>query len=278
MARTTVYPRLIMVLLAFLFAALVLYTESPGQFAYAIGIASKKSQIEDSYFEIYDKSSETVCNRLIVVKPFDWYILSRHGSAYVLNQTTNNCNDSSTPAAKIIDSDMFENVCLPHTMADIIDSFSVETPVQVPYKITGVKFNILDALNCLSSGYLDAGKLEIGNYEPAEVPTEEDAETDGGDGRSKRSTGRRGNRGRGGDESVETTTKWVWPFNTNPHSYHYTPQDLEILRRGMGIGRRVALALERKERLNEAIARDVLAGNFSESHVYTDYELGFIPY
>lgn len=146
--------RILLLTLLFLFVVSVLYMERPKQFAYAINIASRNTEMKSTYFEIYDKSTEATCNRLIVVKPFDWYILARFGDIFILNQITDRCDASSTPSSKIIDSDTFENVCVASSMVDIIDSYANARVVRIPFRMGDVKFNILDALNMLANGYL----------------------------------------------------------------------------------------------------------------------------
>lgn len=64
---------------------LILATKS-GSILYRVQkIASEKSEFDLTYFIIYDRSTETVCDRLICVKPFDWWVYAKNGDVLIFN-------------------------------------------------------------------------------------------------------------------------------------------------------------------------------------------------
>lgn len=146
--------RIIVTILLFVFIVSTIYIERPRQFSYAIGEASKKTRIQQFYFEIYDKSTQHNCNRLIIIKPFDWHILARFNEVFILNQSNIECNNRSTPASRIIDSDVFENVCVSSVFVEILDDYMTIVPNKIPFSVDGMQFTILEALNILGDGYL----------------------------------------------------------------------------------------------------------------------------
>ena len=133
-----------------------------------IMIASKETQFGSNYFEIYAKPNEDgICNRLIIVKPFEWQFWAKGGQIYILVDTNFHCPPNYTPAAlvpNIIESSSstyeFKSTCIHILLEDIISSYTnTITPVKISFDITKLqqqseKFTIIDALNNLFNGYL----------------------------------------------------------------------------------------------------------------------------
>lgn len=119
----------------------------------------KKSEFEPTIFKIYDKSSEAVCNRLIVVDPFHWYIWAVRGELYILNPEGGiRCQPNSTPAIRVY-ATQFVETCLTLDMNSILRSYTANIlPKIVPYTIDGTTFTIFSALNILMKDYVTFDK------------------------------------------------------------------------------------------------------------------------
>lgn len=119
----------------------------------------RKSQFEPTVFRIYDKSSETVCNRLIVVDPFHWYIWAIRGELYILNPEGGiKCQPDSTPAIRVYTT-QFVETCLKLNMNSILKSYTSNIiPKVVPYELDGTTFTIFSALNILMKEYITFDK------------------------------------------------------------------------------------------------------------------------
>lgn len=112
--------------------------------------ATLRSEYSPTIFKIYDKSTETVCNRLIIVEPFDWYVWACRGELYILNPEGGiKCAANSTPAIQVL-SDQFLETCLKLNLNSILDVYvNGKIPHIVSYEITTTTFTILSALNIL---------------------------------------------------------------------------------------------------------------------------------
>ena len=134
-----------------------------------IKIASKETQFGSTYFEVYDKTNteDGICNRLIIVKPFEWQIWAKNGKIYILADTNFQCPPNYTPAAlvpNVIEPNSstyeFKSICIHILLEDIISSYSTTiSPVKIPFDVQQLqeqsdKFTIIDALNYLLNGYL----------------------------------------------------------------------------------------------------------------------------
>lgn len=135
------------------------YVKKSGNFDGLIRDSVKKSEFTPTQFKVYDKSTETVCNRLIVVDPFNWYIWACRGELYVLNPESGiQCNANSTPAIRVFATEFVET-CLRISVNAILNSYTLgNTPVIVPYEITDTSFTILSALNILTKSLVTFDK------------------------------------------------------------------------------------------------------------------------
>lgn len=131
----------------------------------SIESASKSSQFKPTFFEIYS-ANETVCDRLIIVQPFGWYILAKSGAVFVLNQSGYSCNLGTTPAVRIptkgnsaTEELELMNVCLNFELSKLVNAYKLHKKYTVYYTIEKLqseenKFTVLDALNYLFTKYI----------------------------------------------------------------------------------------------------------------------------
>lgn len=131
-----------------------------------------------TYYDIYDRSTETECDRLIIVKPFDWYIWAKNGLVYLLNATNENCPITYTPSTLVPASTNlddasynFKSVCLYIVFNDVIESYKNNNiGIKVNFQIEEIqaqrnKFTILDALNDLFKNYITMDKENAANVD-----------------------------------------------------------------------------------------------------------------
>lgn len=139
--------------------------------------ASTLTNFNPTFYEIFDKSSSTTCNRLIVVQPFKWHILAKLGKVLLLNESLNVCELGSTPVVEIVDytaaaaaefdddddadanDRYFETACLNTDLLSILESYTDVAPVYVPFDIAQLqqrpnRFTIFDALNDLFTRFI----------------------------------------------------------------------------------------------------------------------------
>jgi hypothetical protein len=120
--------------------------------------AVQDSEYNPTEFYIYDKSTERVCNRLIQIKPFDWYVWATGKDLYILNQEGGiSCGPASTPVIRVL-KDHFIETCLKIDYDSILRGYTGEesnaTLKVVPYTIESRTFTILSALNILVKDWI----------------------------------------------------------------------------------------------------------------------------
>lgn len=119
--------------------------------------AALDAAFNSNVFIIRDKSSNSVCNRLITVRPFDWTLWACRGELYILNPEGGiQCSAGHTPAVKVY-ADQFVETCLTLSYDTIISSYSKNNGARikhVPYEIEGPTFTILTALNVLAKDWI----------------------------------------------------------------------------------------------------------------------------
>ncbi|UBZ25579.1 PIF-4 [Crangon crangon nudivirus] len=174
---------------------IILSTTRTHIFEKTIQKASRNTQFGRTYYEIYDKSSSDICDRLIIVQPFLWYIWAKNGYIMVLGTTNEHCPNNYAPAT-IIPREVstedeyytFNNVCLHAVMNNIITSYTDHiTPCKVKFLITDIQartsqFTVLDAINDLvkrwitmdstKSTFLESSALQFLNR-PKPFPTQD---------------------------------------------------------------------------------------------------------
>lgn len=121
-----------------------------------INNSSKVTRFTPTYFEIYDKSTENNCTRLIIIYPFRWFIFSNENNVYLLDSESGyTCPVNMTPAVEIRPTNNLEVVCTSMDRDTILKYFENVKPIRIDYNLIGVeKFTITDALNKLFDGYL----------------------------------------------------------------------------------------------------------------------------
>lgn len=151
-------------------------TINPRIFEKTIQKASKETQFGTTFFEIYDKSTTEICDRLILVQPFGWLIWSKNGKVYVLGDTNHDCPLNYTPAAFIPnivgEGDHYYNfngVCLHIVLNDVVNNYRNNImPAIIPFDIPKLQarpsqFTIIDALNYLFTKWLTMDAPESSN-------------------------------------------------------------------------------------------------------------------
>lgn len=120
--------------------------------------AAQEAAYASAVFEIYDKSSATVCNRLIVVRPFDWIVWACRGSIYILNpEVSSQRSVADHTAAVRVYADRFVETSLALSYDSIVNAYSRKNGAKikhVPYEIRGSKFTVLSALNALAKKWI----------------------------------------------------------------------------------------------------------------------------
>lgn len=122
----------------------------------ALKNASSESRYNPTVFIIYDDSTDTNCNRLINVQPFDWWVWACNDELYVLNPEGGLlCPNNTSPAVRILDNQYLE-ICMNVSFDSIINVYKKFKPTIVNYTIpTDSKtFTILSVLNILVKEYV----------------------------------------------------------------------------------------------------------------------------
>lgn len=121
--------------------------------------AEKNTRFEPTYYLIYDRSTELICNRLIRVMPFNWVIWAINENVYIIETTgAAICPSGTTPAIQVI-SDIYSmsTACITVLFQSILNLYPGK-PHKIFYDIekssVPYKFTILDALNDLFEKYL----------------------------------------------------------------------------------------------------------------------------
>lgn len=127
--------------------------------------AIKESAFEPTVFMIYDRSTKNVCDRLIRVMPFDWWIWACRNELFILNpEGSIKCAAGSTPAVQVFASQFIET-CLSVSFDSIVNSYTRLRSKIVPYEIENDTFTVLSALNLLVKEWIafDANENDVGS-------------------------------------------------------------------------------------------------------------------
>ncbi|UBZ25675.1 PIF-4 [Carcinus maenas nudivirus] len=151
----------------------VIISNNPRLVETAIEKSSAETKYNPTFFEIYEKSVDGVCNRLIIVKPFMWHIWAISGYVYLLNESNKSCPLNYTPAiltpsnkSESLSNQVFKDVCINKVYNDIVNSYITKIqPAIIKFEIEDLqqdlnKFTILDALNFLFTEYITMDKVE----------------------------------------------------------------------------------------------------------------------
>lgn len=140
----------------------ILYFNRTSFIEKTINRVSQETQFSPTYFEIYDKSTPESCDRLIIVYPFQWYILASNDNVYIVGDTnyTEGCSANSIDAIRITTEKDFIYCCLNFTLIEMLNLYQNNiTPVRINYNMEELQskknaFTILDALNFLFTKYI----------------------------------------------------------------------------------------------------------------------------
>lgn len=120
----------------------------------AIQQAALDSEFKQCEFIIYDKSSKTVCDRLIIIEPFNWVLWNTRKNLFVLNPERDiQCSGHNNGAIRMLKEEFYET-CLDVSYDYIVKNYmtigSDDVNVhRVPYTINDRVFKITDAINRL---------------------------------------------------------------------------------------------------------------------------------
>lgn len=117
--------------------------------------AVNKSKFNPTSFHIYDRSTDEICDRLIIVQPFEWLLWAINNSLYILNPEAGiKCSTNSVSAIQV-DGKQFIETCLKLNLNSILQHYQRDrTPYIVNYSIETTTFTILSAINLLAREYI----------------------------------------------------------------------------------------------------------------------------
>lgn len=121
-----------------------------------INRAAAECEFKQCEFVIYDKSSDFICDRLIIVKPFDWILWNTRNILFIINpERPMTCGLDNVGAIRILRDTMYES-CLNVTLKNLINSYtspeySGVVVKRIPYTIEDNTFTVLSAINTLVS-------------------------------------------------------------------------------------------------------------------------------
>lgn len=119
-----------------------------------INEAEEKSKFSPTIYEIYDKSNENICDRLIIVFPFMWFIWAYRGDLYILcPEDGTECGNNSTSAVRVTKKE-FRKICLHTKFENLVESYKRQPKTIVEYEISEERFTIITALNSLLENFI----------------------------------------------------------------------------------------------------------------------------
>ncbi|KAH0554990.1 hypothetical protein KQX54_014482 [Cotesia glomerata] len=129
-----------------------------------------------TFVEIYEQSTRSECNRLIVMRPYEWAFWAINGQCYVLNALNEFDCPSTTFPTLIFDALTIRLsdpniVCVPVEYSIIKSEYSSHgSPIVNHFNIEDVqnhgRFTIYDALDYLLKNYIEIN-LDLYNVHPA---------------------------------------------------------------------------------------------------------------
>lgn len=120
-----------------------------------INNAVTDSQYLPTIMQIYDRSTSTICDRLIIIKPFNWYLWAINNNLYILNPEAGRLCPQGYVSAIQVFSDRFIEICINMPLTGILQHYQLnQTPITVEYTINKNTFTILSAINLLTKKYI----------------------------------------------------------------------------------------------------------------------------
>lgn len=145
----------------------MLYTGSINVLGVIQNSASNATIFSPTHYVIYDRSTKTVCDRLICVKPFEWWIYAKNGSVLVFDVSGYLCPQNmsaalvvpTTVTGEVDETYSFKNICVHKTLSNLIAAYQNFTTYTIDYSIPKIQtydnsFTVLDALNDLFTKYI----------------------------------------------------------------------------------------------------------------------------
>lgn len=130
----------------------------------AVNAAVDGSMFSPTRFVIYDRSTETKCDRLITILPFEWYLWAVRDELYILNpEGVTHCERNMIPVVQVIDN-TFKMTCINLELDTLLKHYKENGVTKiVNYEITGKKFTIMTALNILVKDWVtyDTKKMNL---------------------------------------------------------------------------------------------------------------------
>ncbi|UHB41829.1 PIF-4/ODV-E28 [Macrobrachium rosenbergii nudivirus] len=165
---------------------LIIFTNNPHIIEKQVEQASENTQYKPTSFVIYDKSTADVCDRLVIVEPFQWHILATNGEVFLLNESNTTCPINYTPVLLTphnkdddITKQVFSDVCINRVFNEMVNAYTDNIiPKKIFFEIEDLqakkdKFTILDCLNFLFKNYITMDKQEttgINNIYKGQIP------------------------------------------------------------------------------------------------------------
>lgn len=123
-----------------------------------VNAAAERSAYSPTVFKIYDRSTQKVCDRLVIIEPFDWYLWAVRNELYILNPESTKflCGPQSMATVQVF-GDYFREVCLNIDMSTILDRYTKTIiPKYVSYEIDSKTktFTIFSAINLLVKNWI----------------------------------------------------------------------------------------------------------------------------
>lgn len=145
-----IFIAIIVIIIEFIAVYFIYKFKQIGDIHNVIDRAVKDTAFNPTYFEIYDKSTKTECNRFIIIQPFRWYLWACNNQLFIVNPEGGvKCNPNTSPAIQVFE-DHFNETCLTINIDSLLDGYTKnEQPKIVPYEIEKETFTILSAINIL---------------------------------------------------------------------------------------------------------------------------------
>lgn len=116
-----------------------------------INVATKDSQYIPTVYDIYDKSTLDMSNKLIFIRPFNWLLLNIENALYIIDQVGTGLCAVGTTTAYHVTKEYIYQICLSFDINSMINVYtSSGTHYRIPYEIDGTVFTAISAINELS--------------------------------------------------------------------------------------------------------------------------------
>lgn len=120
-----------------------------------IDMATSDSQYIPTIYEVFDKSTETNSNKLVIIQPFNWMILNINNTLYVIDQIgAGVCGVGTTTAYQVSEDNLFQ-ICLSSDINALVSSYKTSGKFyKIAYELNETTFTVISAINELSKTIL----------------------------------------------------------------------------------------------------------------------------